>query len=178
MERESGKQVIARGRDSGSAIRDGRVLVVLESADVDPEDSASEDARNSAGLVDDVVEFPARGNARVEVSPGAKIQWLTATGSDADFTTLGDDSTRAAVGLYLRVGRVKARAVATEFTVRTPVLALTGDRGSVFTVRVVLDAATTVGVVKGAVEALSKDGEWVARLRQGQRLYVDGAGEV
>ena len=83
-----------------------------------------------------------------------------------------------ALGLYLRVGRVTVTAVAKEFTVRTPVVHVVGGAGSVFTVRVVLDAATEVHARRGIVDVWSTQCRRVARLSPGKGGRFDGSGGV
>jgi len=73
---------------------------------------------------------------------------------------------------------VTVTAVAKEFTVRTPVVHVVGGAGSVFTVRVVLDAATEVHARSGIVDVWSTQGRRVARLSPGKGGRFDGSGGV
>lgn len=130
----------------------GRVLVVSiaeeEGSPDEPEQVAAPrqlrpgEVLRTTGEIDAVLEFPDAGGARVDVAPGADVEGLPAGRSDRS-------EQEGALGLYLRAGRVTVTAVAKEFTVRTPVVHVVGGAGSVFTVRVVLDAATEIHARRG-----------------------------
>jgi hypothetical protein len=159
----------------------GRVLVVSiaeeEGSPDEPEQVAAPrqlrpgEVLRTTGEIDAVLEFPDAGGARVDVAPGADVEGLPAGRSDRS-------EQEGALGLYLRVGRVTVTAVAKEFTVRTPVVHVVGGAGSVFTVRVVLDAATEVHARRGIVDVWSTQGRRVARLSPGKGGRFDGSGGV
>ena len=80
--------------------------------------------------------------------------------------------------LEMRVGKVRTMVLDEDFELRTPVVKIRGIvRGAVFETRVVLNAATSVEVIRGMVEVRSslRDGQrWV--LGSGMRGYFDTAG--
>ena len=57
--------------------------------------------------------------------------------------------------LYARVGKMKTRVMDRDFYMRTPVVKVTGPPGTIFHLRIVLDATTIVQVEKGPVEVIS-----------------------
>ena len=177
---QSPKKTASRPSVARAAANGGRVLVT--SGQQDPEEKGDDDGEprqlrageklQAPGPVDAMLEFPDVGGARVDVAPGAEVEGLAATAEE------GEEASEQAAGLYLRVGRVTVTAVARQFTVRTPVAHVTGAPGSVFTVRVVLDASTQVRARRGVAEVFSREGRHVARLAPGEGLRLDGAGEV
>ena len=129
----------------------------------------------AAGTADVILDFPNAGGARVAVAPGAQVEGLertTEAGQDAEPARPED------AGLYLRVGRVTVTTVRGVFTVRTPLVEVVGSAGSIFAVRVVLDASTTATTRQGTVEVWSLTGRRLAQLRPGQRLRIDSSGRV
>lgn len=148
-----------------------RVLMVADS----PGELQSGETLRGTGTVDTILEFPSADGARVAVAPGAQVEGLEAVHeSGEDHDAASHEQAR----LYLRVGRVTVTAVTTDFTVRTPMGEVVGSAGSIFTVRVVLDASTTARVRQGTVDVWSLSGRRLARLSPGQGLRIDSSGGV
>ncbi len=109
------------------------------------------------GVVGDVSlgkDFSGRGGksvpmqAVVEVPGLARVEALQATELEEREEDEG--------GLTMRVGKMRTMVLDEDFVMRTPIVLIKGVlRGTVFDTRVVLDAGTTVEVVRGAVEVQS-----------------------
>ena len=103
--------------------------------------------------------------SRVEASRGAELY------------REGVESDPGPGGLFLRVGRVRTTVLDEGFYVSSPVVRILGETGSVFSMRVVLDATTTVEVERGRVEAMSAhDAGSRSTLRKGDRGRFDALG--
>ncbi|MDA0336242.1 MAG: hypothetical protein O2782_13840 [bacterium] len=100
--------------------------------------------------------------------------WNQPGGQLKDTEPAGEEDAR----LYLRVGRVTVTTVRGAFTVRTPLGEIVGNAGSIFAVRVVLDASTTATARQGTVEVWSLTGRRLAQTTPGQRLRIDSSGRV
>jgi len=86
--------------------------------------------------------------AVVEVAGLARVKALQATELEEREEDEG--------GLTMRVGKMRTMVLDEDFVMRTPIVLIKGVlRGTVFDTRVVLDAGTTVEVVRGAVEVQS-----------------------
>ncbi|MFH1570989.1 MAG: FliG C-terminal domain-containing protein [Gemmatimonadota bacterium] len=93
-----------------------------------------------------VLQFPdlrGRSQATAELDPEAEVRRL-----DPETDGEGEPA-----GLYLRLGKVRVTAVADGFEVRTPVVRFVAEAGSVFWVRVTLDATAEANVESGRVRA-------------------------
>ena len=111
----------------------------------------------SVGVVGDVSlgkDFSGRAGksvptqAVVEVAGLARVKALQATELEEREEDEG--------GLTMRVGKMRTMVLDEDFVMRTPIVLIKGVlRGTVFDTRVVLDAGTTVEVVRGAVEVQS-----------------------
>ena len=151
----------ATPRSSPGASGDGRVLV--QSGAEAPEGpgkgpaapgSGSEEATESPQSADPgieaILEFAGSGGgspAQVRVEEGSQVEEESAA-----------DSSGAGAGLFLRMGSVSCAVVGDGdgFVVGSPLVAVRGMPGSVFAVRVVLDASTTVYVERGRAEVSSE----------------------
>ena len=86
--------------------------------------------------------------AVVEVPGLARVEALQATELEEREEDEG--------GLTMRVGKMRTMVLDEDFVIRTPIVLIKGVlRGTVFDTRVVLDAGTTVEVVRGAVDVHS-----------------------
>ena len=86
--------------------------------------------------------------AVVEVPGLARVEALQATELEEREEDEG--------GLTMRVGKMRTMVLDEDFVIRTPIVLIKGVlRGTVFDTRVVLDAGTTVEVVRGAVDVQS-----------------------
>jgi hypothetical protein len=86
--------------------------------------------------------------AVVEVPGLARVKALEATELDEREEDEG--------GLTVRVGKMQTMVLDEDFVMRTPIVLIKGVvRGTLFDTRVVLDAGTTVEVMRGAVEVQS-----------------------
>jgi len=156
---------------------DGRVLVLSESDNTQPEKQGgvddSEVEATSASEISTVLEFAGKSGqtaAQVRVDEGSQLQEEPAAAEDSVATASPNE-------LYLRLGRVSCAVVSETdtFVVRSPLVAIRGLPGAVFAVRVVLDASTTVFVERGRVEVAveQESGKWGERrpvvLRAGER---------
>ena len=106
-----------------------------------------------------VVEVP--GQARIEALSQSEIEPL----EDGDSA------------LEMRVGKVRTTVLSNAFELRTPVVRIKGVRGALFDTRVVLDASTTVEVLRGLVEVHSlrvAGKRWI--IGKGKRGHFDTAG--
>jgi len=114
---------------------------------------------------------PETGNvAQIEASPGSEL-----SREETSSPALGDEPAPGA--LILRLGRVRTAILKDGFAVRSPLVEVTGKRGAVFAMRVVLDASTTVEVELGAVVIRSLRGDVGSfHLVKGQRGHFDAAG--
>lgn len=124
--------------------------------------SPGESLRNTRE-VDAILQSPQVGSAEVAVAPGTQVEAAEAN-TDVD--------------LRLRVGRVTVAVGAVPFTVGTPVGTATGEPGSVFSVRVVLDATTTIRARNGNTQVHSREARLLARLAAGEWARVNGVGGV
>jgi hypothetical protein len=165
-----------RAATAGSKL-DGRVLVLSESDNTQPEKQGgvddSEVEATSASEISTVLEFAGKSGqtaAQVRVDEGSQLQEEPAAAEDSVATASPNE-------LYLRLGRVSCAVVSETdtFVVRSPLVAIRGLPGAVFAVRVVLDASTTVFVERGRVEVAveQESGKWGERrpvvLRAGER---------
>ena len=92
-------------------------------------------------------------------------------GEQTEVSRIAGEEEKGPDELYLRVGRVRVRALDQGFYVRSPLVRVSGEPGAIFTVRVVLDGTTIVEVEEGeakVVSSLADKGEEVV-LTRGQR---------
>ncbi len=112
-----------------------------------------------------VVDVP--GMARLEVE------------APSDFEPIDGEAGDAGHVVELRVGRLRAAVVDSDFILRTPVVQISGPVGAIYSTRVVLDATTAISVESKWVEVEShiKPGQkW--RLHQGDRGTFASDGDV
>ncbi len=91
----------------------------------------------------------------------------------------GDDREDKPGPLYLRLGLVRVEVLRDDFVLQTPVVEISGDKGSRFATRVVLDATTRVSVERGSVVVKSlveSNRNW--KVRAGKQGQFDVSGRV
>jgi hypothetical protein len=119
-----------------------------------------------------ILEFPSPTGttaAQVRVSGGSTVEGVGPSASDST----------VAAGLYLRTGRITVTVLDEGFVVRTPLVSsLTGGRQTQYSVRVVLDATTTVFTRRGEVAVVRQGGELLPKLRQGEQVVLEPSGRM
>ena len=111
-----------------------------------------------------------RMQAVVEMAGQARLEALSQT----EVVAVEDEE----AAFEMRVGKVRTMVLDEDIEMRTPVVKIKGIvRGALFDTRVVLDATTTVDVIRGTVEvhSLLRDGQrWI--ISKGMRGHFDTAG--
>ena len=108
--------------------------------------------------------------ARVEAEPESELQKTGTTGSPAD------SSGRGGGALMLRMGKVRTAILEDGFVVQSPLVEVRGRKGAVFSMRVVLDATTTVEVEIGEVSVTSSGGRDLLLTRGQVARFAPGGG--
>ena len=148
------------GQDGQVLMRAGAHRTQAENQDTDDGAAALETEMSA------IIEFAGKSGettAQVRVDEGSQVDPVEA---EMDSTgKVADDE------LYLRLGRVSCAVIGEidTFVVRSPLVTVHGLPGSVFAVRVVLDASTTVFVERGGVQVEDRWGEAAAILTTGER---------
>ena len=188
-----GERVTSSGGSSGAS-KSGKVLIAREGASAIPKSGGNSAGRPSPSA-DEAFSFPdavkallimperdGEQVARVLVSEGSEVGEVGSGRADESAVEStageGDVQPEEETALELRVGRMKVAVLDPEFAVRTPVAEIKGADGSVFEIRVVLDATTTVTVQKGtATLNLPGEGRGIT-VPAGHRCVVSSGGDV
>ena len=149
-------------------------IVSKKKAEVQPSRTSRPDKQTRPQMLAPGDSLKTGSTAAVVKLPGATVR----TDAETEIHR-GDDREDKQGPLYLRLGLVRVEVLRDDFVLQTPVVEISGDKGSRFATRVALDATTRVGVERGSVAVKSlveSNRNW--KVRAGKQGQFDPSGRV